>query len=324
MKGSITDSSGLYLFENIDDGEYLVSASMMGYGQVYSIPFVINGNDKNIPNMSLSESSVDMGQVTVTTAKPFIELQADKIIVNVEGSAVMAGNNALEVLRKSPGVIVDNDNNVTLKGRQGVLVMIDGKQTYLSTEEVARMLENMPASNVSSIEIINNPSARYDAAGNAGIINIKLKKDKSVGLNGNIRLGGGLGLYSDQYGPFGKLNGSIRMNYRQKKFNLFGNYNHWNSEGWNTNTLERKIAFNNDLTNFNQNVFRTNHGYSERYQIGADFFLTDKTIVGVLAQGRFGTWNNNGDNDSNDGKCKSRESIFKTRLISQNLRSTQR
>ena len=298
VKGSITDSTGQYLLENIDDGEYLVSASMMGYGQSYSVPFVVNGNNKTIPNLSLSESSVDMEQVTVTATKPFIELQADKIVVNVEGSAVMAGNNALEVLRKSPGVIVDNDNNVTLKGRQGVLVMIDGKQTYLSTEEVARMLETMPASNISSIEIINNPSARYDAAGNAGIINIKLKKDKSIGLNGNIQLEGGLGLYTDKYGPFEKLNGSIRLNYRQKKFNLFGNYNHWNSEGWNTNNIKRTIPFNDEITNFDQNIFRTNHGYSERFQVGADFFLTDKTIVGVLAQGHFGTWNNIGDNDT--------------------------
>ena len=298
VKGSITDSTGQYLFENINDGEYIVSASMMGYGQVYSVPFVMNGDNKTIPNLSLSESSVDMGQVTVTATKPFIELQAGKIVVNVEGSAVMAGNNALEVLRKSPGVIVDNDNNVTLKGRQGVLVMIDGKQTYLSTEEVARMLETMPASNISSIEIINNPSARYDAAGNAGIINIKLKKDKSVGLNGSIKLGGGLGLYTGQYGPLGKLDGSIRMNYRQKKFNVFGNYNHWNSESWNINNIKRSIVFNNDITNFDQNSFRGNHGYSERYQAGADFFLTDKTIIGVLAQGRFGSWNNTGENDT--------------------------
>lgn len=319
VKGSITDSTGQYVFENINDGEYLVSASMMGYGQVYSVPFVINGEDKTISNLSLSESSVDVEQVTVTATKPFIELQADKIVVNVEGSAVMAGNNALEVLRKSPGVIVDNDNNITLKGRQGVLVMIDGKQTYLSTDEVTRMLENMPASNVTSIEIINNPSARYDAAGNAGIINIKLKKDNSVGFNGSIQLGGGLGLYTGDYGPFEKLNGNFRMNYRQKKFNIFGNYNHWNSEGWNDNNISRTIPFNNDITYFDQYSFRGNHGYSERYQAGADFFLSDKTIVGVLAEGRFGTWNNTGDNDTYiTGDFNEPFSYLKSNQISQN------
>ena len=292
-KGTITDSTGQYLFENIEDGEYLVNGSMIGYQNAYSIPFVISPTRRtiNIPTLSLTEGGVDIGEVTVTAQKPFIEMRADKLIVNVESSAVLAGNTALEVLRKSPGVIVDNDNNITLKGRQGVLVQIDGKQTYLSTEEVARMLENMPASSMESIEIINNPSAKYDAAGNAGIINIKMKRDKNLGFNGNIKLGGGLGLYTEPFGPLHKANGNLRFNYRQKKFNAYGSYNYWTSEGWNTINLTRNINFNNETTTFTQENGRTNGGNSQQYTGGVDFFVSDKTTVGVLAQGRFGTWN---------------------------------
>ncbi|MGB0861486.1 MAG: TonB-dependent receptor domain-containing protein [Saprospiraceae bacterium] len=293
-KGSITDSTGQYLFENIANGDYLINASMIGYAAVYSIPFTLNPTRSSfeVPSLTLSEASVDMGQVTVTAEKPFIEMRADKLVVNVGSSAVLAGNTALEVLRKSPGVTVDNNDNITLKGRQGVMVQMNGKQTYLSTEEVARMLESMPASSIESIEIINNPSAKYDAAGNAGIINIVLKKDKNLGFNGNIRVGGGLGLYNGDFGPFHKANGNIRFNYRQKKYNVFGSYNYWTSKGFNINKITRDIPFNNEISTFSQESMRYNQGNSQQYQLGTDYFITDKTTVGVLVNGRFGTWNN--------------------------------
>jgi len=296
-KGAITDSTGQYLIENVADGEYLISASMIGFQNAYSVPFVISPTRKKIeiPTLMLIEGGVDVGEVTVTATKPFIQLQADKIVVNVAESPIMAGNTALEVLRKSPGVVIDNDNNISMKGRQGVLVMIDDKPTYMSTDEVARMLDNMPASSIQSIEIISNPSAKYDAAGNAGIINIKLKKDTNLGMNGSIQVGGGLGLYPEPYGPFPKGNANLRLNYRQKKFNAFGSYNYWTSKGFNTNTILRTIPFNGNETVFDQRSDRENWGQSHRYQTGLDYFISDKTTVGVLAKGSFGTWNNRAD-----------------------------
>lgn len=293
-KGAITDSTGQYLMENVAEGEYLISATMIGFQNAYSVPFVISPTRKKIdvPTLTLVEGGINVSEATITASKPFIQLQADKLIVNVAESPVMAGNTALEVLRKSPGIVIDNDNNITMKGRQGVLVMINDKPTYMSTDEVARMLDNMPASSIQSIEIINNPSAKYDAAGNAGIINIKLKKDTNLGMNGSIRVGGGLGLYGDPYGPFPKGNANLRLNYRQKKFNVFGSYNFWTSKGFNYNTIRRVIPFDGNETIFTQRSERENWGESHRYQGGVDYFVSDKTTVGVLAQGRFGTWNN--------------------------------
>lgn len=296
-KGFVSDSTGQYLFENIPNGDYLINASMIGYATIYSVPFTISPTRSSfeVPMLTLSEAGLDVGEVTVTAEKPFIEMRADKLVVNVGSSAVLAGNTALEVLRKSPGVTVDNDDNITLKGRQGVMVQMNGKQTYLSTEEVARMLESMPASSIESIEIINNPSAKYDAAGNAGIINIILKKDKNLGFNGSIRVGGGLGLYEAPFGPFHKANGNVRFNYRQKKFNVFGSYNYWGSKGFNTTNITRNIPFNNEVSTFAQENLRFNQGNSNEYQFGTDFFVSDKTTIGVLANGRFGTWNNTND-----------------------------
>ena len=119
-----------------------------------------------------AETEAAIEEVVVTSKRPLIELKADKMVVNVENSSVTAGNNALEVLQKSPGVVIDNNQNISLRGKQGVLVTINGKNQYMTGDEITRMLENMPASNIKTIEIITNPSAKYDAEGNSGIINI--------------------------------------------------------------------------------------------------------------------------------------------------------
>ena len=222
IKGTITDSIGLYRFENIKARSYLISVSMIGYKTIFEGPLQLDEKEANfkLPPLALEEESLSLGEIVVKARKPFLELRNDKMIVNVSSSPVSAGSNALELLSKAPGVIVDNNNQISLRGKQGVLVMIDGKRSYLSMEEVVKMLETMPASSIESIEIMLNPSAKYDAAGNAGIINIRLKKNENLGVNGNATLGLGQGKYP-------KANGGLRLNYRQEKFNLFGNYNYY-------------------------------------------------------------------------------------------------
>ena len=130
-----------------------------------------------------------LGDVTVNSKKPFIETKIDKTIVNVEASPTSAGATALEILEKSPGVTVDNDGNISLRGKAGVIVMMDGKQTFLSAADLANLLKNMPASALDQIEIMTNPSSKYDASGNSGVINIKTKKGKNAGFNGSVMVG---------------------------------------------------------------------------------------------------------------------------------------
>lgn len=282
-KGNLSDSSGAYYFENIANGKYLIFVSMVGYNQIYSAPFYLDKGTFVVPTLTFGEG-IKLDEIEVVAKRPFIELSADKLIVNVESSPTAAGDNALEVLRKSPGVQVDENNNIALKGKQGVLIMIDGKRSYLSNSEVARMLESMPSSSINQIEIILNPSAKYDAEGNAGIINIKMKKDKNLGFNGNITLGG-------SYGKYPGSNGNFTFNYRQKKFNVFGNVGSWYNKGFQTNNIEREVPFNGLVTKFDQFSDRINYSQGLYYRGGVDFFLSDKTTLGVLVNANHGNWN---------------------------------
>ena len=164
-----------------------------------------------------------MQGVTVTSEKPMIEVRADKMIVNVEGTMNAVGNDALELLRKSPGVTVDKDDNISLAGKNGVQVYIDGKPSPLTGTDLTSYLKSMQSAQIESIEIITNPSAKYEAAGNAGIINIRLKKNKAFGTNGSVNLGYAQGHYA-------KYNGGVNLNHRNRKINVFGNYNYNNGD----------------------------------------------------------------------------------------------
>ncbi len=289
LKGSITDSAGVYIFEIIEDGTYLIAATMVGYQSAYYGPFAVSKAQPNvsIPNLQIN-SGVVLNEVTVKAEKPFIELQNDKLVVNVEGSPVAAGNSALELLAKAPGVTVDNNNRIALKGKQGVMIMLDGKQSYLSAEEVSRLLESMPANNIEKIEIIHNPSAKYDAAGNAGIINIRLKKDKNLGMNGTLTLGGG-------YGRYPKANTGLQLNYRQQQFNLFGNYSYYYAQRFNDMDIYRIIPFEGAASIFDQTNDRVNWVNSHNFKGGADWFLDKKTTIGLLFSGNSGYWREHSD-----------------------------
>ena len=277
IKGAFTNAEGSYEFDNISSGFFFVKASMVGYGEGSSSTFRFDGQSElEVPEIQLSEG-IELEEVVVATARPFIELKADKVVVNIANSSVATGNNALEVLQMSPGVTVDKDNNISLKGKQGVLVTINGKNQYMSNEDIARLLESMPASTIESIEIIQNPAAKYDAEGNSGIIDIRLKKDENLGFNGSLTLAGRQGRYTN-------YNSNLALNYRSSKVNVYGNfsYNHW--QGFNDIELRRDIPFGGSSTLFEQNSFLRFEGDSYGINTGADFFVGDKTTIGVLSR----------------------------------------
>lgn len=291
IKGAITDSTGYFLFEQLAAGKYLIQANLIGFKPVYSATFELNAANRNfrLPALQLKTDAAQLSEVVVSAQKPFIELRADKLVVNVESSPVAAGNNALELLAKAPGVILDQNNNISLKGKQGVLIMISGKRSYLSNEEIVRMLQGMPADAIERIEIMLNPSAKYDAAGNAGIINIEMKKDKNLGFNANVRMGGGMG-------NFPKANAGTRFNYRQKDFNLYGNYNYYFNRSYQDLSIDRTVPYNDGLTVFDQLNHSIREYGSHQAQVGMDWFLGEKTTVGALFNGRFGYWKEKGNN----------------------------
>ncbi len=279
IKSSITDSTGSYQFEKIEAGDYVVKISFSGYKKSTSKVISVTANNMTVvPVIVLSTDSKTLKEVTITARKPFIERKADKLILNVEGSAVAVGNTALEVLQKAPGVTLDKDDNISMSGKSSVLVMLDGKPTYMSNADLANMLRSMQSTQIETIELITNPSAKYDAAGNGGIINIKTKRNKKLGFNGSTTIGSG-------YGRTSKYNGSTNLNFRKGKINLFGSYNYSNNGNKNIFELNRKVTDINAVTNFDQdndwNSRRNNNGY----KLGVDLFASKKTTIGLLWNG---------------------------------------
>jgi hypothetical protein len=292
VRTELTDEKGEFLLTPSADGDFIVKVNMLGYQPFISPSFTVGTANYNLPAITLGQKSTELSEVAIRAQKPFIETHADKVVVNVESSIVSAGSTALEVLARSPGVTVDNNDNIKLKGKPGVTVMINGKIQPISGQDLANMLKSMPSNNVETIELISNPSAKYDAAGTGGIINIRLKKDKKAGLNGSLNATYAQGIY-------GKANGGFNMNYRNKKFNVFANYNHSDREGFNHLTLDRKF--------YDKGVFTGAYDQSNHYfydivtdlgGIGVDYTLSRKTNVGVTFNGESTTFLRTGYNYS--------------------------
>jgi iron complex outermembrane receptor protein len=291
VKGELSDANGHFEIRQVPPGTYLITVSSLAYKPFFTPVFTLAEGqaEVNLGNLQLANAAHQLGEVKVTATKPLIEQQIDRIVVNVENSIVSAGNTALEVLEKSPGVYVDKDGAISLKGKANVLVLINDKPTYVSPADLAVMLKNMQANQVEKIEIMTNPPAKYDAAGSAGIINIKMKKNQSLGLNGSWNAGTRLGLFTRANGEnvnFVKENVGLNLNYRQNKVNLFGSFSADNGKTPQTQQITRRFSEANQLqATFSQLSEKTIDARLVNYKAGADFFLTNKTVVGVMFNG---------------------------------------
>jgi len=282
VKLSVTGVDGRYSL-TADAGKYLLSVSHVGYMPIYSNHFDVAGTgETTAPDLSMVKASAEMAGVTVTAQRPLVEVKADKTILNVEGTINAIGNDALELLRRAPGIMIDKDDNISLAGKTGVQIYIDGKPSPLSGSDLANFLKSTQSAQIESIEIITNPSAKYEAAGNAGIINIRLKKNKAFGTNGSVNLGYTQGFY-------GKYNGGLNLNHRNKSVNIFGSYNYNNSQNLMKINGKRE-TFDTLFDQKSRMVFKNNtHGF----KVGADYFINKLNTIGVVVNG------NIADNDSN-------------------------
>lgn len=290
IKGSITEDNGTYSFNDLSDGQYLIAINMIGYAKVFKGPYAITTANKihKIENVTLLPTAKQLNNVSVVARKPLVERQVDKTVLNIENSVLAAGNTALEILQKAPGVSVDKDGNISLRGKKGVLVMIDGKPTYMSSEQLANMLRTTEGNAIQTIELITNPSAKYDAAGNSGIINIKLKKNRNYGTNGSVNAGGG-------YGRYYKASSGISLNHREKKFNVFGEFNYSKGKQFHDLDIMRVNNTTTDQTYFNQTSAATGPRRNLNYKAGFDYFLDDKNTIGIAVNGYDGKGSNNAD-----------------------------
>lgn len=284
VTGAITGEDGSFEIKTGEPGKYFVRLTLVGSGTADSPEFEFDGKKYALETIQLSDKSQDLKQVTITARRPPIEVKADKTVMNVEGTVNSTGLSALELLRKAPGVTVDNNDKVSVKGKNKVRVMIDGRDVPLDGKDLSALLKGTQAADIANIEIISNPSAKYDASGNAGIINIKLKRNKSLGTNGNV---GAEAIYGESL----KGGMNLSLNNRTKKFNVFGSYNNHYGDWHNEQNFYRKQSG----QFFDQSAKAYNTSKWNSARVGADWFINDKHTVGVLVNGNLdnGSWHNN-------------------------------
>lgn len=282
VKTTLADKSGLYRFQQVGSGKYLLQANMVGFEKAYYGPFEWNGSaTKMLPDIQLTAKASGLAEVTVSSKKPLIEQKADRTIVNVEASPTNAGATAMEILEKSPGISVDKDGNISLKGKEGVVIYMDGRPTYLSGSDLVNLLKNTQGSQLDQIEIMTNPPARYDAAGNAGVINIRTKKSKVVGFNGSVTAGYGQGVYA-------RNNQNFQLNYRKNKLNFFGNIGRNERIGFQNIAIDRRFIDGNSkqiVSFFEQITDRSTYNHSYNGKLGLDYYVSNKTTMGLVYSG---------------------------------------
>ncbi len=276
VKTAITDSKGNYEMTLIKPGRYFISSTVVGMQKARSAAFEVKENENiTAPLITVQPASKELSGVTVTAQRPMVEVRADKTILNVEGTINAIGNDGLELLRKSPGVMVDKDDNLSLAGKNGVRVYIDGKPSPLSGTDLAAYLKSLQSAQIESIEIITNPSAKYEAAGNAGIINIRLKKNLTIGTNGSVNAGYNIGINA-------RYNTGISLNHRNAKVNMFGNYNF--SRGKNEFNIRSTRTAPDSTFEQTNGIINKNLG-SHNFKTGLDYFINKKSTIGVVING---------------------------------------
>ncbi|GAA4342285.1 TonB-dependent receptor domain-containing protein [Flaviaesturariibacter amylovorans] len=283
VKTALTDRSGAASVERLAAGTYLLRVSMTGHAPAWSPLFSVSeGGNTTVPALRLAAGAAkELQGVTVAARKPFIQKLSDRIVVNVENSILSAGASALEVLERAPGVTLDQNDAISLRGRSGVIIMIDGKPTPMTGSDLANYLKGLPSSAIERIDIITNPSAKYDAAGNSGIIDIRLRKDQRLGTNGTLTASYGQGFL-----PKTAAGGSL--NYRNKAVNLFANYNfayreHLNHLFIHRRFFEEGVARGSDKKDNYAKMPVSNH----TVRVGADFFPSKNTIIGFVVNSNF-------------------------------------
>lgn len=279
VKVDASDINGGWKINGLKAGKYFLKVNSVGLQTFRSPDFEVIDKNIDFQTFILSTETMLLKEVSVKAQKPLVEVLADKTVFNVQSSLSATGTTGFELLRKSPGVVIDNNENLILAGKTGVRIYIDGKPSVLMGQDLNDYLKSLQASDIEAIEIITQPSARYDAAGNGGIINIKLKKDKRFGTNGSLSAGYG-------YGKFGKLNTSVSLNNRNRKTNFFGTYSNRLGETWSfINFYRQQVG-----TIFDQKSETVSDAKNNNVKVGFDFFASKNSTFGVILNGNF---NNN-------------------------------
>jgi outer membrane receptor protein involved in Fe transport len=274
-KVEATKSDGQFHFQNLKPGSYFLKSTYVGLEDYQKNNIKLQQDQQlDLGILQFSESSVQLKETTISTKRTILEVKSDRTVFNVDGTINAIGSDALGLLRKAPGVTVDNNDNINVLGRSGVLIYVDGKRVPLNGQDLSNYLQNLSADQIDRIEIISNPGAKYEAQGNAGIIDIRLKRDKNLGSNGSVSMG-------YMQGRYPKSNISGNVNYRNKLFNLFGNAGIGQWKGFNRLEFE---SFQNDLylEEVNENIHKR---LNLNLRLGLDYFISKTQTIGFLISG---------------------------------------
>jgi outer membrane receptor protein involved in Fe transport len=287
LKGTFSDSLGVFVFTGLANGNYQLHISAMGFKAFHRSLIKLEENIDLGP-LLLTEDATLLQGITVQAQKKLIEQTIDKTVLNIENSILAEGNTALELLQKAPGVKVDDDGKISLKGRPGVMVLINGKSTYLSPKELSTLLKGTNSNSIAKIEIMSNPSAKYDAAGNGGIINIQMKKNKAIGLNGTVSVNGG----SSRNARYGS---GMSLNYRNQNLNVYGSYDYGYRGETEYLDFTRRFydggAIVEPASRTSYQDTKTNEPlHTNNFRLGLDLELDSSNVLGMLINGNVGKY----------------------------------
>lgn len=296
VKGALSETDGTFEINRIDNGEYFLRVLYTGYDNWLSEPFTLSRENqkKEFGNIVISSSANLLSAAVVQAEKPLFEMKHGTITMNVDANPTTTGDNVLELLKKMPGVLVDQNDNISIEGKSGVTILVDDKSTYLSGEDLVGYLKSMASNIVDRIEVMKKPSARYDAQGSGGIINIITKKEAKFGINGSVYAGLG---YAKNF----RTNEGINLTARTGKFTFTANYSYYGQKSSNSNQMETSYLKGMDTirTTFNELKEET-WGSSSTWQghnfsFGTDYFINKKNVIGIFYRGNIGRYEGNGE-----------------------------
>lgn len=273
VKIAAAQTDGSFTLSISKIGFYRLTVRSLGYKEYQSEWMDIN-KDTSLVLIELIPDVTELQAVTITAAKQMVEVRADKTVLNVESSIGASGSNGFDLLRKAPGVMIDNQDNVIVEGKTGVSIYIDGRKSLLSDTDLVNYLKGLQAADIETVEVITQPSSKYDAAGNAGIINLKLKKSKDFGTNGSLSTGYAQGFYA-------KSNSSLSLNNRSEKTNLYANYS--NLTGKNRRFINR-YRVQSDMI-YDSRSKSVSDDQNNNARLGLDYFISKNKTLGVVVNG---------------------------------------
>ena len=272
-KVETTRADGTFRFVNLEENNYRLVVSFIGYKNQTKL--IDLAKDKGVlGKIEMIKAFTELGEVTISAQKPMIQVEPDKTIFNVFQNLSTTGDNGVELLRKAPGLQVDNDDNIILEGKSGITVYINGKQSFLQGQDLTNYLKSIRAEEIESVEIITQPSSKFDAAGSGGILNIVLKREKGLGTKGSIT-------NTFTYGDFGRNNTTLNINHRSKNFALFGTYSHF--QGKSTGFFDMLRVQGNNVFDGETNSVREMR--NDRVNVGADYYLNNQNTLSLSFSG---------------------------------------